>query len=204
MTYAVEDLVNQALDAIGYAGHIADIYEGSPAARVALEIYSLTRDALLQDGDWPFAMREVALVDTGFTPPTPWATEYAYPTDCLRVRYVRPGPLSGGTLDFDPQPVLFRPYNDVSQTPAVRTILCSLNPAVLIYNGKVTDPASWEPGFTAALVAALAKKMTIMLPLDADVSKGVIGMAAQAQAEAETVDDLSAPRGGVVVNGQQR
>ncbi len=197
MAYAVEDLINQALDAIGFSFHIAWIYEGSPAARVALEIYSLTRDALLEQGDWPSAMAEVLLVSNGQTPPSTWSYEYAYPTDCLRVRNVRPGPLTGATVNYDPQPALYRPYFDIRTSPPARAIVCNLSSAILVYNAKVTNPASWDPGFTAALVAALAAKMAFMLPQTADTAKAAIALAGQAKVEGMLVDDLSAPTVGI-------
>lgn len=197
MAYAVEDLVNLALDAIGWPGHIAWIYEGGPAARVALEIYSLTRDTLLEQGDWPFAMAEVLLAANGQTPPTPWSYEYTYPTDCLRVRYVRPGPLTGGSVDYDPQPQLYRPYFDIRTAPPARAILSNLSSAILIYNARVTNPASWESGFISSLVAALAAKMAFMLPQSADTAKAAIGLAQNERANAMMVDDLSAPRLGM-------
>lgn len=197
MTLAVEDIVNMSLDAIGWPGHIAWIYEGSPAARVALEIYGTVRDTLLEQGDWPFAMAEVLLVTNGQTPPSSWSFEYAYPSDCLRMRYVRPGPLTGGTINYDPQPQLFRPYFDIRTAPPARAILSNLSSAVLIYNAKVTNPASWDAGFTSALVSALAAKMAFMLPQSADTAKAAIGLATRDRADAMTVDDLSAPRIGM-------
>jgi hypothetical protein len=38
----IESICNQALDVIGYARHIGNIYEGSKAARVALDLYGQT------------------------------------------------------------------------------------------------------------------------------------------------------------------
>src|ERR1700675_3707960 len=193
MAYAVEDICNMALDSIGYTRHIAHIYEGSPAARVCLAIYGQTRDSLLQAGDWPFAMREVSLVASGQIPPSPWQNEYLYPGDCLRMRYIRPGPLTGGKRSLDPQPVLFRPFNDQRPNPPILAILCDLAGAVLIYNGQVTDPGTWLPGFTKALVGELAKKLSFGLFKSADIIKGRIGLAEMDQQEGMNVDDTAAP-----------
>lgn len=197
MSYAVEDLVNQALDRIGFSFHIADIYEGSPAARVALEVYSLTRDTLLQQGDWPFAERRVTLATNGQTALTPFSYEYTYPSDCLRIKNLRPAPLTGGAYDNDPQPQLFRPFNDNRLNPPQRAILANLSPAVLVYIGQVIDPATWEPEFTEAFVAALAEKMAFMLSQSADVAKAAVELAAGERTDGMAVDDLSAPRSGL-------
>lgn len=196
-----EDVVNASLDSIGWPRHVADLYEGSPAARVALQIYGFTRDSLLQSGEWPFAFREVLLVAAGgATPPTPWAHEYSYPSDCLRVRYVRPGALTGGTRSNDPQPVLFKTYNDQVLSPPALTILCDISPATLLYVGKVTDPATWTPNFTNALVSALAKKFSFGLYKSAEIIKARIGLSQQNTDEAMAVDDTAPPQEEMTMN----
>jgi hypothetical protein len=202
MAYAPEDLVNMALDSIGYTRHIADIYEGSAAARVALAYYGQTRDELLSLGEWPFALREVALTAVGGqTPPSPWQNEYQYPADCLRIRYIRPGPLTGGTRSTDPQPVLFRPWNDQRPGTPVMAILCDLATPVLIYQGKVTDPGTWTPEFIRAFVGALAKKLSFGLLKSAEIIKGRIGLAEQDFADG-SVDGMSAPQEARIDSGQ--
>jgi hypothetical protein len=204
MAIGVEDLCNMAIRAAGLPMRIEAYYDGSPASRVALELYGQARDELLQEGDWPFCFREVALVAVpDQTPPTPWAYEYGYPTDCLRMRYIRPGPLTGGTENYDPQPVLFRPWNDNRPSPAVEAILTDTPDAVLIYNARVTDPGTWQPEFTKALVASLALKFASAFPQSVEAVKGVAVMAEQDRAEAMAVDDLSGPKmAGVMVRGQ--
>jgi hypothetical protein len=195
MAVAVEDLVNDALKQISYPRLIGDIYEGSPASIAALQIYSRTRDQLLQQGRWPFAKREVALVAvTGQTPPNPWAFEYTYPSDCLRVRYVKAGPLTGGGRSLDPQPVLFSVWNDQRPATPVRAILSDQSAAILVYTGKITDPAAWEPGFTRAFVDVLAKKLSFPLAKSADIIKARLGLSEQSKAEGMAVDDLAPPQ----------
>lgn len=201
---AVEDLCNMALDSIGYTRHIADIYEGSAAARVCLAYYGQTRDELLVEGEWPFALREVALIAlAGQTPPTPWTFEYAYPADCLRIRYVRPGPLTGAARSTNPLPVLFRPWNDQRPNPPVQAILCDLSPAVLIYQGQITDPTTWTPEFIRAFVGSLAKKLAFGLFKGDNIIKDRAMLAEQDAQKAMSVDSMAAPQD-TPVNGQQR
>lgn len=195
-----EDLCNVALDRLGYARHIADIYDGSPASRVALEVYGETRDALMAEEDWPFSFRKVALTVSGQTPPSPWANEYVYPGDCLRILYVCPGPLTGGTRNNDPKPVLFRPWNDNRPSPAIRTILCDAGlPAVLNYVGRVTDPLSWEPGFLEAFIDRLARAMMFGLNAQQEAVKAILGEAQQSEGTGAAVNDMRSPSG--VTNG---
>lgn len=205
MTYpAPEDLINMALDQIGYTRHINDVYEGSAASRVALAYYSQTRRETIQMGNWPFAYREVALNAVGgATPPSPWAYEYTYPSDCLRARQVRPGPLTGGTRNNNPTPLLWQEYNDQTQNPIARTILSDQSPAVLTYNGDVTDPTTWPPEFIRTFVSRLAEKLSFGLFKGADIIKGRVELAGLATAEGMSVDSGAAPMD-VPVNGPQR
>ena len=189
---SVEDVVNLALRNIGYKKRVAWIYEGSPAARAALEIYGQTRDELLQAGDWPFALREVVLSVALAPPPSPWQNEYQAPADCLRLRYVRPGPLTGGTRSTDPQPALFRTWNDNRTVPAVRAILCDLNPAVAIYTARVTDPGTWTANFTDALAVRLGAKLAPILA-DQNMQKTALAVAEGERQQGMRVDDLAPP-----------
>ena len=197
MANSVEDLVNEALEEIGYPRPIGDIYEGSPAAIAALQVYGRTRDELLAEGDWPFALRQVALtVVAAQTPPSPWGFEYSYPTDCLRVRYIRPGPLTTGTRSLDPQPQLFMTWNDTRPATPVRAILSDQTGAVLMYIGKVTNPTTWDPGYTKAIIKALAQKLAFRLANTPDMIRARIALSAQATEQGMNVSDASGPEVG--------
>lgn len=166
------DLVNVALQRIGYKGRVGNLFEGSAAAKDALDIYAQTRDEILRKGDWGFAERNVALAllksapADGYTPPNvwtpafpplPWRFEYLYPDDCLDVRAVKPQSMF--VMDFDPQPILFTIANDGALVPPRKVILCNVADALLTYTGQVTDPASWEADFVEAFAAALGRRL---------------------------------------------
>jgi hypothetical protein len=198
MTLAIEDFVNQALLGIGYKRRIADLYEGSPAARAALDIYRQTRDEALQEIDWPFALREILLAANGQAAPSPFLYEFAYPADCLRIRGMRPGPLTGGTREFDPQPILYRSVND-SRTNA-RAILADQAAPVLIYTARITDPKDWEPPFGKRLIDKLAAKLGFKLMPEANLIQARLALAEQPPAATDllppmAVKELPAARG---------
>lgn len=193
MAFAPEDVVNSALQEIGYPRMVGDLYEGSIAARVALAIYGETRDELLTAGEWPFALREVQLTTAGVPAPIPWQNEYLYPSDCLRMRYIRPGPLTTGVRDNDPQPVLFRPWNDTRFSPPIRAILCDLGTPILIYQGRVTDPATWSSGFLRALIASLAQRLAFGLFKSAEVQRARVQIGQADIQEGMTSDDMAQP-----------
>src|SRR5438132_1334801 len=95
----IEGLCNQALDDIKYPRHIGNIYEGTKAARVALDLWAQTRDAVFADVEPNWAIKNAVLTlnkqapnivngtanyagitwDPALYPPVPWLYEYAYP-----------------------------------------------------------------------------------------------------------------------------
>lgn len=184
MASSVEDIINQALRSGGLPMRIEEIYEGSDAARVALEVYGQARDELLDLRDWSFSRRTVPLEllkgpppDGGYNFATPWSNiypapgflyEYAYPVDCLDLRAIlqQPGPMP----DLDPLPTLWRVDNDpspivsgnppVASGPSAKVIYCNTTDALATYRARVTDPTQFDTGFTAALVASLGKKFS--------------------------------------------
>lgn len=167
------DVINLSLRRIGYKLRVGSLFDGSMAAKMSLDIYAQTRDAVLVENDWDFAERNItmtllksALVG-GYVPPTAWnpATnpppgflyEYQYPSDCLKVRIIKNVPLFG--LNFDPQPNAFYLANDNAFTPPQKVILCNLANANLVYTGQITDPAVWDSLFTESLASALGRRL---------------------------------------------
>lgn len=195
MANSVEDLINQAFRAGSVPLRIEDIYEGSDGARVALELYSQSRDELLDLRDWSFSRRTVALIllkgpppAGGYTFAVPWSNiypapgflyEYAYPADCVDVRAI--SPLPGGMPDLDPLPTLWRVDNDptpnvsgnppVASGPAAKVIYCNTTNALLTYRARITDPSSFDTGFTASLVATLGKKFAQAFGADVNIAR---------------------------------
>ena len=173
------DVINASLVRIGYKLRLGSLYDGSMAARRALDIYAQTRDEMLRQNDWQFAERNLQLTllkqapATGYAlgwttayPPLPWIFEYEYPTDCLKVRSVKSAPAF--VPNFDPQPNIFGLENDNSYTPAAKVILCNVPNAILVYTGQVTDPTTWEADFSESLCAALGRRLApVLVGLDA-------------------------------------
>lgn len=112
-------IVNQAMDAAGLDFTVGDIEEGSRPAQVALRAYGECFRQLLRGAMWDFARREAPLLlladATGLTanvgvqvPSTQFCYEYAYPTDCARVRFIpqnpflSPGVIADNTNVFNP------------------------------------------------------------------------------------------------------
>lgn len=185
---------------MGFKGaFLGSLYDGSMAAQKFLSLYAQTRDEELRNNDWGFAERNVALTLLKFAPPggyfppntwnpatnppPGWQYSYQYPSDCLKVRAVKPVPLFN--INFDPQPQVFSIDNDNSYTPSQRVILCNVQNAVLVYSAQVTDPAEWDVGFVTVLSSRLERYVAAGL-VGLEQVKLAVADEAQATAIAET------------------
>jgi hypothetical protein len=178
-------IVNRALLAIGAQAQVSDFSEGSTEANVAAVLYEPTRDMLLRSAHWNFTRKQASLaqlkayqvngvIQTGSdAPPVPWLYEYAYPSDCLKARYLvpiqaypttTPPPMTGAT----PVPIAGLPgpmsipfvigSDSVSSQPAQTVILTQLYQAQMVYTARIENPDLWDPMFQEAMVATLAAK----------------------------------------------
>ncbi len=189
------DLVNVALAKIGYKKRVGNLFDGSDAGQQALDIYGQTRDEVLREVDYDFAMRTVALTQLkaappgGYFPPNAWnpATnppmgfnfEYAFPDDALKIRSVKPAALF--LYNPDPQFSPFQIANDNAFTPARRVILCNVPSAIGTYTGQVTDLATWDVAAVEAFAAALARRLA---PALASLEAAKVEMSDEAMARA--------------------
>ena len=166
------DLVNLALVRVGYKKSIGSLYDGSEAAKIALRVYSQTRDELLRQNDFDFAERTAIMTllkqapPGGYVPPAAWSTaypppgylfEYAYPDDCLKVRAIKPQPFV--LWEFDPQPVVYTTANDATFTPPQMVILCNIPNAIMTYTAQVTDLQAWDTDTLEAFAGALGRRL---------------------------------------------
>lgn len=184
MAATVEAIVNQAMMAAGHTRRVADMYDGSEEAKVAVELYGQARDSLLDLRDWSFS-RQVAPLTLlkgpppagGYSPGQPWIPglypepgflyEYAYPSDALDIRNISGYP--GNMPDLDPVPREWRVDNDLTPNivdgvptgPPAKVIFSNQTSAIATYRARVINPSQFDTGFTEALVALLAKKFAV-------------------------------------------
>lgn len=153
------DVLNLALRRIGYKLRVGSLYEGSVAAKQALDIYGQTRDASLRMFDWGFAEKIAAGTLTANVPPNNlWTYEYVYPSDMIRLRNMYG---AGYLADRNnPLPVLYTIADNA--TPA-KVIWSNLASATFVYTKQVTDPTLWEPLFIESLSVELGKRLAPVL-----------------------------------------
>lgn len=189
----VVDIMNQALRAGGLPMRIQDFYEGSDAARVALELYSQCRDELLDAKDWSFNRQTAPLVLLKGPPPQggynfaqPWSNlypapgflyEYAYPVMAVDLRAILAQPT--WMPDLDPVPAVWRVDNDPAPNivdgaatgPEAKVIYCNITNALAVYRARVTNPDIFDPGFIAAVVSLLGKRFAVAFGATVDVAR---------------------------------
>lgn len=157
--YTVETVCNEALDMIGYKRHIGSIYDGTPAARVALSCYAQTRDELLVGLQPHWSLFEAVLVAQG-TPDFPWQFSYTWPTAPAYALHILTLRNFDPVQQLDPRPIRFRA---LIFSPTSRLIFTNLASGTSFYVGQVLDPSAWEPDFRMALIMTLANKFKPML-----------------------------------------
>src|SRR5690348_7053651 len=176
-----ETVCNAALVRIGWSGgFVENMYDGTRQANACLAIYGQTRDSILRTFEWGFAEvnTPLTLLKTapvfGYSLPSttsswtssypmlPWLYEYQYPSNCVKIRSLRPqNPV---LYVFDPAPNTFRIADDTTITTSnKKVILTNLANAYAVYTGQVTDPTLWDDGFTDTMVAALASQLGTLL-----------------------------------------
>ncbi len=115
------DIGNMALSRLGTRATIADLTENSTEARQINLWYATVRDDLQSLVDWNFNRVSQALAASG-TPPARWASSYAYPSDCLKMR----------RLDF----------GAASWVPAIRQAVSRSPPAAAVPSSTATRTGS--------------------------------------------------------------
>lgn len=174
-----EDICNAALRRIGYPTPIGDLYEGSPASRAALDVYSEIVLARLRAGDHEFSRKVAVLTLSGNAAPLGWTYEYLYPADCVRVRGMPPV-----TRPNPPMPLLWDVGTSVVSAAQTTVIWAALANASLVYTTNLVTESDWTPLFTEEIVQHL------MLALSHLVPSGEKGGGSQQKWEAENAPSL--------------
>lgn len=198
-----EDVVNGALAKLKAPIRVGKLSEGSVPAKIALDTIGQMRDQMLREGNWGFARRDVTMVllkqapaggyvtvswDEVTYPPLPWRYAYEYPSDCLKVRAIKPAPTF--IPDFDLGPVLWETPNtsvQVDPVPAapvqVRCIATNQAGGILTYTGQILDPSLWDVGFVQAMISAMADVLAPAMDPESRQFEKAEQMQDEAQAE---------------------
>lgn len=182
------DLVNQALDQIGVTVQVNGINPpnpaGSLAAQVASRTYQTQVDSIFRAVNWNCARLTSTLTllkarrgtpenpDGAFPEaPLPYLYEYAYPNDCLKMRFLMPNPFETegdetaptmtnvGTVspDYLRTGIPFIPAIDTDLSGnQINVLLTNAREAIGVYTGRIANPDLWDPMLRDTVIAALA------------------------------------------------
>ena len=186
------DVVNYALELIASQTEITSLTDGSAAAKAAQVVYTPVVQLLLREIDPDFARFTAALAPSAAgTPVPPWAYEYLYPADCLRVRQVRPPGSGTGSLadPYDPQPIRWAVAFDVIAATNTQIILTNQVNALAVYTSSTPTEAQWDSAFAEAVSRRLANPLAMALSGRPDFANQILEQAAAMAQTAEVVDD---------------
>lgn len=221
MTSAV-DVCNNALANIGTRSSISSLTEDSPEARACVIQYNTVLENLLRAAHWGFARKNLtasllkALPGTPENsttptdslwhesyPPLGWLYSYAYPSDCLLVRWVSPQIYASGLQtgvplfsngNYSPPPITSFPSKFVIATDTdsggnpIKVIATNTSQAILCYTMFMDNPDIWDPMFYVAMQDALAGAICIPLTGKADLAKQLLGKANDTILQARAMD----------------
>jgi hypothetical protein len=172
------EICNNALIKLG-ASRIVALTEDSKNARLCNQIYDQTRDAVLRDHFWNFAMKRVELAELTSTPSFQFDVEYQLPADCLRV------------LRMEDTDMTFKVEG--------RKLLTNESTAKILYISRVSDPNEFDALFIEAFSARLAWELcyaitenNTLLQLTQAAYRDKISEARTADAQEGTPDNLEA------------
>lgn len=177
-------ICNLALARIGTKSTIVSLDEASPEARQCKLLFPHSRDASLRAFPWGFARRERALSILSDEESEGWGFVYAYPSDCLRVLYIKPavrgtkrGPIvTGLSADGDR-----------------RTIQSDTENAVLVYIARVTDTTLFDPLFVEAMSYKLGAELAPGLGISEQRQQQALRMFQSAIMAAQAADANESP-----------
>jgi len=217
------DVANMALDNIGAGLSITSLAPPLPLpnAAVVARHYQPKIDALFRAAHWNCARRQVALTvlraasgtpenptGSGPQPPRPWLYEYAYPSDCLAVRFLLPDPpaVLNGTapifpgnigaiqgclpaegwkfvvgIDSDPN----KPNDPAAQ---IKVILTDLQYADAVYTARIANPDLWDPHFLQAGTATLGAWLVNPVSMNREILKDQVQIASMILNQARISD----------------
>lgn len=150
MTSAVQ-IANLALTQLGVTP-ITSFDDATVEAELCSQYYPVIRDAVLEDHNWSFATRRVALTPIAEKPVFQYTQIFPLPADTLRVLLVS----SDAGTNFT------RPQNAVYSVEG-RNILANYDVIYVMIIARVIETASFSPTFVNALATRLASEMCIAL-----------------------------------------
>lgn len=197
-------ICNLALSAVGTRSSISSLSENSAEARQCALHYGQALDRMLRAANWNFARKQVSLAllkDANFPgpsglPPLPWVYSYAYPSDCIRLRYLMPTFQAGSNSslivtapEWSGPPIRFVVAMDEDQQGNDTQVVLTNQPqALAVYTKRVTNPAFFDATFLEGFYNYLGARLAIALTGDKEMAKTLLQIATAHVQEAKAED----------------
>jgi hypothetical protein len=159
-------IINIALARIGDAA-ITALDEGTPQQQKAVTFFTNTRESLLRQHPWNFAVHEVELARIPNERPFEFSYAFQLPADYIRLLKV---------IDAD------------SYKVQGRRILSNEKVCRIRYVRDVEDPALWDASFTDAFTYQLAAAICFSTVGQASMAELMAGLAEQKLRQAKYID----------------
>lgn len=158
---------NQAAARIGvFDTPINSVTEDTKLVNICNLFYDDSIDYVLAEFPWKFAEKRVTLASLG-NPPTNWTYCYAYPTDCIALRYITiPG-------YRNPRAAQMIPFQ-VGNNGTVKVIYTDLVDAEVVYTARVSDLNLWGPTAVSALGYYLASQIAMPMSAKPDIAQAAM------------------------------
>ena len=142
---SIVDICNLALSELGNKAQVVSIDppDGSVEADLCRRFFAISRDEILEAGDWSFARTRAALAELATNPSTVWDHAYALPSDCMVTRRI----ITEINEYKEDDSADFEVEGD--------TLFTDRANAILIYTRPIEDPTKFSPGFVSAMAAQL-------------------------------------------------
>lgn len=146
MALSAIDICNEALDMVK-ATNITSLDEDSESARKCRRIYAKTRDQLLEEYPWNFAIKRENFTEDTEEPLFEYEHQFVIPADCLRILEI---------------------YNFTSAWKREgRRLLIDIDGSVdecnVRFIQRITDTGLFDPNFTKALKYQLAAQLAVSI-----------------------------------------
>lgn len=149
---SVTDICNMALSHLGIGKEIGNVETDDDEEAAAFNrFYETTRDEMLRDFPWPFAMVTTDLGLVEEDPTTEWAYSYRYPSNSLKLKRIFSG-IRNDNIDSR------IPYR-ITRDDGGLLIYTDIEDATMEYIFRETDTGRFPPEFITALSFMMAFKM---------------------------------------------
>lgn len=150
--------------ALGWLGEnpITAITDPSRAAQLCNTNFDLLRDAVLEEGEWGFALKQAGpLAPVSPGPTFGPGSLFNLPEDCLRVLRCLDSSDVGSISSVFTDGMSAFPASRLQWRREGRAVRAEVTAIYVEYIAKITDTELFSPGFTQAMAARLAAELSM-------------------------------------------